>query len=60
MQQGTVLATVSSSGTLEAAQNLGLNFTTGGKLTSIYVKVGQHVKAASCSPRSIPPQARKP
>src|SRR5579862_8507052 len=43
--QGTVLATVSSSGTLEAAQNLGLNFTTGGKLTSISVKVGQHVKA---------------
>ena len=44
-QQGTVLATVSSSGTLEAAQDLGLNFTTGGKLTKIYVKVGQRVKA---------------
>ncbi len=45
VQQGTVLATVSSSGTLEAAQNLGLNFTTGGTLTNIYVKVGQKVKA---------------
>src|SRR5246127_1362655 len=45
VQQGTVLATVSSSGTLEAAQNLGLNFTTGGKITNIYVKVGQKVKA---------------
>ena len=45
VQQGTVLATVSSSGTLEAAQNLGLNFTTGGKITNIYVKVGQRVKA---------------
>ena len=45
VQQGTVLATVSSSGTLEAAQDLGLNFTTGGKVTNIYVKVGQHVKA---------------
>jgi membrane fusion protein, macrolide-specific efflux system len=45
VQQGTVLATVSSSGTLESAQDLGLNFTTGGKLTNIYVKVGQRVKA---------------
>ena len=45
VQKGTVLATVSSSGTLEAAQNLGLNFTTGGKVTHIYVKVGQRVTA---------------
>src|ERR1700722_15145500 len=45
VQTGTVLATVSSSGTLEAAQDLGLNFTTGGKLTHIYVKVGQRVTA---------------
>jgi multidrug efflux pump subunit AcrA (membrane-fusion protein) len=45
VQQGTVLATVSASGTLEAAQDLGLNFTTGGKVTAIYVKVGQRVKA---------------
>jgi multidrug efflux pump subunit AcrA (membrane-fusion protein) len=43
VQQGTVLATVSASGTLEAAQSLGLNFTTGGKLTAIDVKVGQRV-----------------
>src|ERR1700748_2412114 len=42
VQQGTVLATVSSSGTLEAAQDLGLNFATGGKVTKIYVRVGQH------------------
>jgi putative ABC transport system permease protein len=45
VQQGTVLATVSASGTLEAAQNLGLNFTTGGTVTVIYVKVGQRVTA---------------
>ena len=45
VDQGTVLATVSSSGTLEAAQNLGLNFTTGGKVTHIYVKAGQRVTA---------------
>ena len=43
VQQGTVLATVSASGTLEAAQDLGLNFTTGGKVTAIDVKVGQRV-----------------
>src|SRR5580658_4598925 len=43
VQQGTVLATVSASGTLEAAQDLGLNFTTGGKVTAIYVKVGQQL-----------------
>src|SRR5580700_12051261 len=45
VQQGTVLATVSASGTLEAAQDLGLNFTTGGKVTAIDVKVGQRVTA---------------
>jgi multidrug efflux pump subunit AcrA (membrane-fusion protein) len=45
VQRGTVLATVSASGTLEAAQDLGLNFTTGGKVTAIYVKVGQRVSA---------------
>jgi membrane fusion protein, macrolide-specific efflux system len=45
VQQGAVLATVSAAGTLEAAQNLGLNFTTGGKVTAIYVKVGQRVTA---------------
>jgi membrane fusion protein, macrolide-specific efflux system len=41
--RGTVLATVSASGTVEPARNLGLNFTTGGKLTALYVKVGQKV-----------------
>src|SRR5580700_2028785 len=45
VQKGTVLATVSSSGTLEAAKDLGLNFTTGGKVTAIDVKVGQRVNA---------------
>lgn len=45
VQRGTVLATVSASGTVEPSRNLGLNFTTGGKLTNIYVKGGQHVHA---------------
>lgn len=54
VQQGTVLATVSSSGTLEAAQDLGLNFATGGKVTKIYVRVGQHVKAGQLLARVDP------
>ena len=59
MQQGTVLATVSSSGTLEAAQDLGLNFTTGGKLTNIYVKVGQRVKAGQLLARVDPTSSQQ-
>src|SRR5580658_5147946 len=43
--QGTVLATVTASGTVDPSQNLGLNFVTGGKITAIYVKVGQRVHA---------------
>src|SRR5579862_5451219 len=45
VQRGTVLATVSASGTVDPSRNLGLNFTTGGQLTAIYVKVGQNVHA---------------
>jgi len=45
VERGTVLATVSASGSVVPSRNLGLNFTTGGKLTNIYVKVGQHVNA---------------
>ena len=54
VQQGTVLATVSTSGTLEAAQDLGLNFATGGKVTNIYVKVGQRVRAGQLLARVDP------
>ena len=54
VQQGTVLATVSTSGTLEAARDLGLNFATGGKVTNIYVKVGQHVRAGQLLARVDP------
>src|ERR1700677_4356054 len=43
--QGTVLANVTASGTVDASQNLGLNFVTAGKITAIYVKVGQKVHA---------------
>ncbi len=54
VQKGTVLATVSSSATLEAAKDLGLNFTTGGKVTNIYVTVGQRVEAGQLLARVDP------
>ena len=43
--RATVLATVSASGTVEPDRNLGLNFTTGGKITAIDVHAGQRVGA---------------
>ncbi|MFJ1706694.1 efflux RND transporter periplasmic adaptor subunit [Kitasatospora sp. NPDC088346] len=43
--KGTVLATVSGSGTLASPSDSGLDFTTGGKVTSIKVAVGDTVKA---------------
>src|SRR5207245_9821224 len=43
--RGTVLATVSACGTVEPARNLGLNFTTGGKIIAIEVRTGQRVIA---------------
>ena len=59
VQQGTVLATVSSSGTLDAARDLGLNFATGGKVTNIYVKVGQHVRAGQLLARVDPTSSQE-
>ncbi len=43
--RGTVRATVSASGTVEAPQDLGLNFTTAGTISSLDVKVGQKIHA---------------
>ncbi|MEU9129284.1 HlyD family efflux transporter periplasmic adaptor subunit [Kitasatospora sp. NPDC048540] len=43
--KGTVLATVSGSGTLASPSDAGLDFTTGGRLTSVKVGVGDTVKA---------------
>lgn len=42
--KGTVLATVSGSGTLASPSDAGLNFTTGGTLTEVDVKPGDKVK----------------
>ena len=43
--RGTVRATVSASATVEAPQDLGLNFTTAGTISSLDVKVGEKVHA---------------
>lgn len=43
--RGTVMATVSASGSLEPGRDLGLSFTTGGKVTAIDVRPGQRVSA---------------
>lgn len=42
--KGTVLATVSGSGTLASPSDAGLNFTTGGTLTEVDVKPGDKVR----------------
>ncbi|CAG6397366.1 Membrane fusion protein, macrolide-specific efflux system [Actinacidiphila cocklensis] len=44
VSKGTVLATVSGSGTLASPSDAGLNFTTGGTLTKVSVKPGDKVK----------------
>ena len=43
--RGTVRATVSASATVEAPQDLGLNFTTAGTISSLDVEVGDKVHA---------------
>ena len=45
MQRGVVQSSVSASGNVEAADDLELNFQTGGKLTGVFVVVGQQVTA---------------
>jgi membrane fusion protein, macrolide-specific efflux system len=41
---GVVQSTVSGSGTLKPASNVGVNFATSGTLTGVFVSVGDHVK----------------
>ncbi|MFF4368366.1 efflux RND transporter periplasmic adaptor subunit [Streptomyces sp. NPDC001594] len=43
--KGTVLATVSGSGSLSSPNDAGVNFTTGGRLTEVDVKAGDKVTA---------------
>jgi len=44
VQRGVVLSTLSATGTLQAATQLSLDFTSSGQLVSVNVKAGQHVK----------------
>jgi multidrug efflux pump subunit AcrA (membrane-fusion protein) len=41
--QGVVQATVSGSGTLQSAKQIGVNFASGGTLKGVFVSAGQHV-----------------
>ncbi len=43
--QGVVQSTVSGSGTLKPAANVGVDFATSGTLTGVLVSVGDHVKS---------------
>src|SRR6202142_3201020 len=45
VQRGVVQTTVSASGNLEPATELGLDFKASGILTELYVHTGEHVKA---------------
>jgi multidrug efflux pump subunit AcrA (membrane-fusion protein) len=44
VQRGVVLSTLSATGTLQAATQLSLDFTSSGQIVSVNVKAGQHVK----------------
>jgi multidrug efflux pump subunit AcrA (membrane-fusion protein) len=44
VQRGVVLSTLSATGTLQAATQLSLDFTSSGQIVSVTVKAGQHVK----------------
>lgn len=57
--KGTVLATVSGSGSLTSPSDAGLNFTTGGTLTEVYVKPGDTVKKGQVLAKVDPTQAKE-
>ncbi|MFI1091609.1 efflux RND transporter periplasmic adaptor subunit [Streptomyces sp. NPDC020917] len=57
--KGTVLATVSGSGSLTSPSDAGLNFTTGGTLTAVYVKPGDTVKKGQVLAKVDPTQAKE-
>jgi macrolide-specific efflux system membrane fusion protein len=57
VQRGTVLATVSGSGTLTSPSDAGVNFTTGGTLTEVDVTAGQKVTAGQVLAKVDPTSA---
>lgn len=59
VQRGTVLATVSGSGTLTSPSDAGVNFTTGGTLTEVDVTAGQKVSAGQVLAKVDPTSANE-
>lgn len=57
--KGVVLSTISATGTLQAATDLSLNFTSSGQLVSVNVKAGQHVKKGQVLGRIDPTSAKQ-
>ena len=61
VQRGVVLSTLSATGTLQAATQLSLDFTSSGPIVSVNIKAGQHVKKGQVLGRidstSAPPGA---
>lgn len=55
---GTVLASVSASGTVQSAQQQNVNFSTAGTLTEVDVKVGDHVTAGQVLAKIDPTNAQ--
>jgi multidrug efflux pump subunit AcrA (membrane-fusion protein) len=56
--KGVVQSTVSGSGTLKPAANLGVNFPAGGTLTGVFVHVGDHVKSGELLAEINPSSAK--
>ena len=56
--KGVVQSTVSGSGTLKPAANVGANFATSGTLTGVFVSVGDHVKSGELLAEIEPEQRR--
>ncbi|MEV6005944.1 biotin/lipoyl-binding protein [Streptomyces sp. NPDC051976] len=59
VSKGTVLATVSGSGTLASPSDAGVNFTTGGTLTEVDVKPGDKVTAGQVLGKVDPTAAKE-
>jgi multidrug efflux pump subunit AcrA (membrane-fusion protein) len=57
--KGVVLSTISATGTLQAATDLSLNFTSSGQLVSVNVTAGQHVKKGQVLGRIDPTSAKQ-
>ena len=60
VQRGTVSTTVTATGNVQPAQNVAVNFKSGGTLTEIDVAVGQQVAPGQVLAKVDPTDARPP